>query len=410
MKIAAFVLAAALGATPALAVRTYTLTELTVNSRDPLGRVSPVAINGSGFVAGNASTGFQQSTALLWTPAGVGRSIAPIGAVFSRANAINAAGQVVGTAEFLEEGNRVARAFVYDTATDSHVLLAGAGSFGNGINDLGQVVGAVNGQPFLFDPGSGLRTYALPSSIVEASFNGIANNGTIIGIRAAESPLGPQLSRTSFVLSGADGVIPNTPMNPTFSDTFLSSNNAGQYSVQTSVINAPFFSTFSGIYNLDNSIASNQLGILPGDETNYGGGFNDFLDIVGESYSENRNGGGFGDAIITTRDGVTIKLAPQVVNLGEYFIQQGRAINNDGIIAAFGGGKAFVLRPNDLDVTPGVPEPASWAMMIGGFGLAGAALRRRRCVGGGARALPPEERLDAEGAGAAPLLPAPDGA
>ena len=29
-------------------------------------------------------------------------------------------------------------------------------------------------------------------------------------------------------------------------------------------------------------------------------------------------------------------------------------------------------------VTPGVPEPASWAMMIGGFGLAGGAMRVRR--------------------------------
>ena len=28
----------------------------------------------------------------------------------------------------------------------------------------------------------------------------------------------------------------------------------------------------------------------------------------------------------------------------------------------------------------GVPEPASWALMIGGFGLAGAGLRRRRTV------------------------------
>jgi hypothetical protein len=28
----------------------------------------------------------------------------------------------------------------------------------------------------------------------------------------------------------------------------------------------------------------------------------------------------------------------------------------------------------------GVPEPASWALMIGGFGMAGAALRRRRVV------------------------------
>lgn len=29
---------------------------------------------------------------------------------------------------------------------------------------------------------------------------------------------------------------------------------------------------------------------------------------------------------------------------------------------------------------PGVPEPAAWALMIGGFGLAGAALRRRRLL------------------------------
>lgn len=31
-----------------------------------------------------------------------------------------------------------------------------------------------------------------------------------------------------------------------------------------------------------------------------------------------------------------------------------------------------------LTVAPSVPEPASWAMMIGGFGLVGGAMRRRR--------------------------------
>ena len=30
------------------------------------------------------------------------------------------------------------------------------------------------------------------------------------------------------------------------------------------------------------------------------------------------------------------------------------------------------------EVTPGIPEPSTWAMMIAGFGLAGATLRRRR--------------------------------
>jgi hypothetical protein len=37
----------------------------------------------------------------------------------------------------------------------------------------------------------------------------------------------------------------------------------------------------------------------------------------------------------------------------------------------------FVLR---LTVSPAVPEPATWAMMIGGFGLIGAALRRRHTL------------------------------
>lgn len=36
---------------------------------------------------------------------------------------------------------------------------------------------------------------------------------------------------------------------------------------------------------------------------------------------------------------------------------------------------------DDVSVTgPGVPEPTAWALMIGGFGLAGASLRRRRAI------------------------------
>lgn len=37
---------------------------------------------------------------------------------------------------------------------------------------------------------------------------------------------------------------------------------------------------------------------------------------------------------------------------------------------------------DDVSLTVGVPEPSTWAVMIGGFGLAGAALRRRaRAIG-----------------------------
>ena len=48
---------------------------------------------------------------------------------------------------------------------------------------------------------------------------------------------------------------------------------------------------------------------------------------------------------------------------------------------SFSSSEAFAI--DDLaiglaDVMPGVPEPASWAMFIAGFGLTGAAMRRRR--------------------------------
>ena len=41
----------------------------------------------------------------------------------------------------------------------------------------------------------------------------------------------------------------------------------------------------------------------------------------------------------------------------------------------------FAIRLDSApSIGPGVPEPASWALMIAGFGLAGAAMRRRRAV------------------------------
>jgi hypothetical protein len=39
----------------------------------------------------------------------------------------------------------------------------------------------------------------------------------------------------------------------------------------------------------------------------------------------------------------------------------------------------YAFRETDV-VGPGIPEPATWGLLIGGFGLTGAALRRRRSV------------------------------
>ena len=45
-----------------------------------------------------------------------------------------------------------------------------------------------------------------------------------------------------------------------------------------------------------------------------------------------------------------------------------------------GGAPSYGNEVTNVSLTGGVPEPASWALMIGGFGLAGAALRRRRAL------------------------------
>ena len=55
-------------------------------------------------------------------------------------------------------------------------------------------------------------------------------------------------------------------------------------------------------------------------------------------------------------------------------------------IDSLGGGWQLTLAKSTLAIDgarlpppdPGVPEPATWAMMLGGFGLAGAAMRRSR--------------------------------
>lgn len=44
------------------------------------------------------------------------------------------------------------------------------------------------------------------------------------------------------------------------------------------------------------------------------------------------------------------------------------------------GGPEFLINNIDVNNRGAVPEPATWALMIGGFGMAGATLRRRRAV------------------------------
>jgi hypothetical protein len=67
--------------------------------------------------------------------------------------------------------------------------------------------------------------------------------------------------------------------------------------------------------------------------------------------------------------------------IGTWVIMDSDGHTVSDVIKTFNGaGGAELLFYSDPSLPGGVPEPASWALMISGFGLAGAALRRRRAA------------------------------
>jgi hypothetical protein len=73
-------------------------------------------------------------------------------------------------------------------------------------------------------------------------------------------------------------------------------------------------------------------------------------------------------------------LGDAIGGLQSRFVNGVGASGNMFLVAASfteGSNDEFKLKGITVTTTPAVPEPTTWAMMIGGFGLAGAAMRRR---------------------------------
>ena len=101
------------------------------------------------------------------------------------------------------------------------------------------------------------------------------------------------------------------------------------------------------------------------------------------------NTGGFGTVFSLTKTGTLTTLATFDGSNGTvpYGSLIADALGTLYGVASFGGGPddagtVFSITGSGFDVggTGAVPEPASWAMLIAGFGLTGAAMRRRRRV------------------------------
>jgi uncharacterized membrane protein len=109
---------------------------------------------------------------------------------------LNEFGQVVGSVNIEwpdcgddGEPNPITRGFVWDSATGETTIIGpldGAeSSAANSINDLGQVVGASDGRPFIWDPDDGtMAELEVPEveHLVWASANDINNRGVIVGV------------------------------------------------------------------------------------------------------------------------------------------------------------------------------------------------------------------------------------
>jgi len=88
------------------------------------------------------------------------------------------------------------------------------------------------------------------------------------------------------------------------------------------------------------------------------------------------------DQSITLNTGATI-LCGRAIALNAAVTMDGNTISNNCVGAgALGSGRTDFgsLGFSGSGGGAAVPEPASWALMIGGFGMAGAALRRRRAM------------------------------
>lgn len=148
-------------------------------------------INQSGGIAGyaNLTNGGPDHACLFQSPQNRDLGV-PAGGTYSRAYAINAAGNVVGTADYPTAQQNLGHAFYWDHQTEAmEDLTPNEGeSHGRSINDFNRVVGEASGGPFLWSKGFAvqrLSSFLISNppapNVYFITANGINNAGQIVG-------------------------------------------------------------------------------------------------------------------------------------------------------------------------------------------------------------------------------------
>ncbi|TAL30238.1 MAG: PEP-CTERM sorting domain-containing protein [Phenylobacterium sp.] len=280
------------------------------------------AINDAGHLAGARVNGSGETRVFLNTPGGT-TNFGSLGDPGETATDLNNNDVIAGTLT-LRSGARRAAYWNAGGIYDLGVLPDDLSSEAVGINDAGQIAGNSGIHGFIWKAGSGMTDIgALGGPGAATVVQGINNAGWLAGF----SELTPHGRVSGFVY---DGLV----MKPI--------GDIGQL--------FPSLNSFARAINAGGA-------------------------VVGESQ---RDDGIF--SAFVYREGATFELQSLIDPVLGWDLRTARDINDRGQITGFGfvNGRqsAYLLTP--IETSGAVPEPGVWALMILGFGAAGASLRRRR--------------------------------
>ena len=282
------------------------------------------ALNDAGQVTGYRQVDTGQFRGFVTTDAGV-VALPSLGGRSDQPRDLNNAGVVVGSMLNSEGRNRAA-VWTTDGVTDLGVLAPGhLNSSAIAINNRGEVAGISGSRGFIWSQAEGMRDIGdLGGSVVVTSLN---DAGWVIGM-ADLGDSGP----TAYVYDG----VTMTPFGP-----------LGR--------GMPFLRTIPWAINL--------AGVLVGESQDDNGDLTAFVRRDAEMLAL--------QTLIDPALGWDLRAAYDINDAGQ--------ITGEGFVN--GQRRGFVLTP--IASTAAVPEPGVWALMILGFGAAGASLRhlRPRAVG-----------------------------